>query len=457
MIGTSTSQDSTEGGWHIRPSVYLGRSTLLAAVWLAALMAYILTGVGNVPFHGDESTQIFMSRDYAYQFIQHDLSQIAYSVNPASPTEQHLRLLNGTINKYAVGFAWQLAGYTLDDINNQWDWGADWDYNQANGHAPSSGLLTVSRWPSALFLAAGVVVMFVLGRKLGGFPAAYLASLYYAQNPVLLLNGRRAMMEGSFTLFSLLTVLAGVWFIEKPDWKRGLLVGIAGGLALASKHTALFTVVAIWGGCGVYALLPVFSKSVSRRFSRILPLLLASLVAAGIFLGLNPAWWDNPVSRAGDVLALRADLLHIQVDVFGGYADFGDRLAGFGRQSLIALPQYYEVAGWEGYIGDQITAYEASPWRGVSVGGSAVGAALFLAIIGSGLWVLLRAPLAKRPVYWLVAGWALVMIITTLLLTPLEWQRYYLPVYPALGLLGAVGLVQIIRLTSANLRSHNTR
>ncbi len=450
----SVIHDSAKGGWHIRPSDFLRRLPVMPVGWLAVLIGYILAGVALTPFHGDESTQIYMSRDYAYQFIQHDLSQITYSADPASPTEQHLRLLNGTLNKYAIGLAWHLAGYTLDDINDQWDWGADWDYNQANGHAPAPGLLIVARWTSGLFLAAGVVALFILGRKLSGLPAAYLASLYYALNPALLLNGRRAMMEGSFMLFSLLTVLAGVGFIQKPDWKRALLLGGVSGLALASKHTALFTVTTVWAGCGLYALLPLFSKSVSGFSSRLFSLLLAGLVTIGIFLGMNPAWWDNPVGRVGDVLALREDLLQIQVDVFGGYTDLGEHIAGFWRQAVIALPQYYEVAGWDDYIGEEIAAYEVSPWHGVSIGGSSVDAALFLAMIGAGLWALLRSPIDKRPAFWLAGGWALMMIGSTLLLTPLEWQRYYLPAYPALGLLGAVGLTQMIRRINMIFNAH---
>ncbi len=106
--------------------------------------------------------------------------------------------------------AWHLDGFTVDQINEQWDWGADWNYNQSNNHAPSFSLLLISRLPSALLLAAGIVIIFALGRALGGRPAAYLAAAYYALNPPLLLDGRRAMMEGSLIAFSLLTVLAGV-------------------------------------------------------------------------------------------------------------------------------------------------------------------------------------------------------------------------------------------------------
>jgi len=41
-------------------------------------------------------------------------------------------------------------------------------------------------------------------------------------------------------------------------------------------------------------------------------------------------------------------------------------------------------------------------------------------------------------------------------LTPLEWQRYYLPVYPALGLLGAAGLTRTMLWLTATFRSQNT-
>ncbi len=118
-------------------------------VWLLILAAYILAGTFLTPFHGDEATQIYMSRDYAYQFLQGDFDRVRYHDPPVSAQEQQLRLLNGTLNKYLIGLAWHLGGFTLDQINEQWDWGADWNYNQQYGHAPSEALLQISRIPSA--------------------------------------------------------------------------------------------------------------------------------------------------------------------------------------------------------------------------------------------------------------------------------------------------------------------
>ena len=413
------------------------------AIWILALAAYMLAGTKLTPFHGDEATQIFMSRDYAYQFIQRDLNLVRYHDPPRSPQEQELRLLNGTINKFLIGLAWHLGGFGVDDLNQQWDWGADWDYNVRNGHAPSVALLNTARWPSSLLMAAGSAIMFALGWLLRGRPVAYLASLYYALNPALLLNGHRAMMEGSFIFFSLLTVLAGVCWLRHGGWQWVLLLGLSSGLALASKHTAAVTVATVFAGCAVTILIQRKHDNASLR--RLAGLITAGVAALLVFYALNPAWWDNPVARVGTVLNLRENLLATQINVFGGYANLSDRLGGFGRQALLALPQYFEGSGWGSAIDDQITTYEASAWRGVSVGGSELGAALLLVMIGNGVWHLMRSPAVDTTVRWTFGLWGLATLAMTLGLTPLEWQRYYLPVYPIIGLLAATGLVDIVQ------------
>ena len=436
------------------------------AGWLLLLIIYVLAGTADVPFHGDESTQIYMSRDYAYQFIQHAYDKLAYSPTPANAAEQELRLLNGTVNKYLIGLAWHSNGMSLKDINEQWDWGADWAYNQQNGHAPSPLLLMAARWPSAILLAAGVLVMFALGRSLGGIWTPYVASLYYALNPALLLNGRRAMMEGGFIFFSLLVVLVGIWLLKKPSLQRGILLGLVSAFAVASKHTAIFTVAAVF----VAILLHLIYQSVRSEDDYsvvdyvLLPYLaIAGGIALGCFYALNPAWWGDPVQRAQTVLHLREELLADQTSAFGGYANFGEQLSGFLHQSLIVAPQYYEISTWQGYIGDQINRYEASGWRGVSVGGSVMGALILCGIMAAGAWALIRPLRAIRHnegeddkrnvsqmhggIGWLVGFWAIVTVIITLVLTPLEWQRYYLPLYPVIGLLAGLGVNTLFQRT----------
>lgn len=429
-------------------------TSILSIIWVLVLAGYVLAGTAETPFHGDESTQIYMSRDYAYQFIDHDYSKLAYNPAPENPAEQDLRLINGTVNKYLIGLAWHINGMSVSDVNEQWDWGADWNYNQQNGHAPSPALLMAARWSSAILLAAGVVVIFALGRALGGTWTPYIASLYYALNPALLLNGRRAMMEGSFTFFSLLVVLVGVWLLEKPSLRRAILLGLVSGFALASKHTSLFTVGAVFAAILLYLIYQ--SVRSEDDYSVVdyvlLPYLaIAAAIVFGTFFALNPAWWGDPAERAQLILKLRQDLLAGQTAAFGGYANFGDQLAGFLRQSFVVLPQYYEVSTWQSFISDQISRYEASLWRGVSVGGSVVGALALCGIMAAGVWGLFTLPRtqvtreAAGGIRWLIGLWGLVIILSTLVLTPLEWQRYYLPVYPVIGLLAGLGIDTLIQ------------
>ncbi len=142
---------------------------------------------------------------------------------------------------------------------------------------------------------------------------------------------------------------------------------------------------------------------------------------------------------------LRADLLTGQTAAFGGYASPGEALGGFFRQVFVNPPQYYEIPAWGGYLADAIARYQNTVWAGVSLGGSTVGGIGLLALTGIGGWSLVSDRKVPDRTRWLIGLWALVMLISTALLTPLEWQRYYLPAYPAVGLLAASGLIWIGR------------
>lgn len=410
-------------------------------VWLLVLIIYIFGGTVAVPFHGDESTIIYMSRDYFYQFVQRDLNLVTFSETPVSPTEQHLRLLNGTVPKYLYGLAWYVRGGSIDTINEQWDWGADWQYNLSNGHIPTDDLLITARTVSSALLAASVVVLFAIGMILGGRCVAYVASLYYALNPAVLLNGRRAMMEGGLLFFSLLVVLMGLWYIHTRSWRAAIGLGIASGLAVATKHPAAVVALAVFGGITLDWMWTLYrNRELKPIILQIVHLMIAGFLAFCVFYVLNPAWWGDPVGRLGYVLNARTELLEGQVNTFGGYDGFGDQFAGFLRQTFIVAPQYYEVDTWREWIAAPIVAYESSIWRGVSLGGSVAGVLVVISLMSIGAWSLVMKSSIERGIKFIIGLWVTGTLLFTLLLTPLEWQRYYLLAYPIVGLFAAVGI-----------------
>ena len=97
---------------------------------------------------------------------------------------------------------------------------------------------------------------------------------------------------------------------------------------------------------------------------------------------------------------------------------------------------YYEVPQWADYIPEQIERYEQTRLRGFALP----------ALITTALWLTGLAALfypATAPdntVRWIVVTLSIMTIGFTLLLTPLEWQRYYMPVLAPALLIVAFGL-----------------
>ncbi len=417
-------------------------------IWICALVAYILLGVPQVPFHGDESTLVYNTHDYAAQFIRRDPDAFNIDSSAVNPMDADLLLLDGRVHKYLGGLFWHVAGYSETDLNQPWLWGADMAFNQANGHVPDEGLLNVTRLASAVLMAAGVPALFGIGMRLDGRFTAYAASLLYALAPALLLNGRRSMMEGSLMGFTLLTVLAALVFARRRDLGSAVLLGLSGGMALASKHTGLMPFGLVIGGIGLGLLVEVFIRKalpVRSLWRSAALLIITGLIAVGVFLAFNPAWWRDPLGTIGEVAVRRTTLLENQTAFFGGYSGWGERLQGFYRQTVISTPQYYEASpDWQAYIGDQIAAYEATPWPGISAGIIAL-----VVLWPRGLWALWQGirsgSTEQRLVHGIAAVWIIGICAAVVVVTPLEWQRYYLPAITALCLLGGLGAGKLIR------------
>jgi MFS family permease len=421
------------------------------ALFLLAGVLYLLAGTGKVPFHGDESTHIFTGRDFYYLFLQRDFARVAYREPPADRNEQELRLLNGTVPRYLYGMSAAVSGYSIEELNGAWVWERNWDFNVRRGLLPEERLLFRARLMSALLLSFGLVVIYAVGFALGGRAAATLAALFYVLDPVLLMNGRRAMKEGGLVLFSLLTVMAGISFLEKRSWPRVALLGAVSGLAVAAKHSAALTVAAVFLGCLIYP----FSQDGSERPVSVIPLpgLLrrtADLAGAGflsvlVFFLLNPAWWGSPLRCADKAVGMHVWFLNAMVAKFGGFEGFGEKLSAFARHVFTSGLQYFEVAEWStnDVIGRQISAYEKSPLRGLVLDAGWLEAVPLAAAVACGIAALFLAGPNRSRARWVVGTWAFLLFAATIFLTPVDWQRYYLPMRLIVALLASLGITQV--------------
>ena len=80
------------------------------ALWplLILLTAFALSGTRQVPFHPDESTQLYMSRDFDL-LLSNPLS-LAWTPDQSGDGRLHLRLVDAPLTKSLLGLGRSLAG-----------------------------------------------------------------------------------------------------------------------------------------------------------------------------------------------------------------------------------------------------------------------------------------------------------------------------------------------------------
>jgi hypothetical protein len=288
--------------------------SILDTVFIGLLCLYAFAGMIRVPFHGDESTLIYMSRDYETIFAEGDFDAVRFK--PIGPPrywhglEQFNRIMTGSVEPLAIGLIRQLAGLGVDDLNSPWDWDTyrhadEYEMNVLDGALPGDRLLAVSRIPSTLGLAASIVLIFLITREISASrPAAWAASLIYTLNPAVLVNGRRAMQEGLMLFSTLLVIWIALRIIrnlrkedftgtKKAMWMAGL--SAASGFAAVCKHNSAVIIAAVF--------LAIFIAAILRRrdtgkigsreaISENWLLAGAGLLAIAVFFALMPIWWS---------------------------------------------------------------------------------------------------------------------------------------------------------------------
>ncbi len=157
-----------------------------------------------------------------------------------------------------------------------------------------------------------------------------------------------------------------------------------------------------------------------------------------LFVALSPALWNDPAARFVNLLEERARLLDIQVSIAGGALNFPQRIEAILLQPTIRPVMYYELDSWSTVepILAEMARYEASVVRGYPTG--IIGAVILL-VAGVGLVVALR----RGARYAGLLLW-LGLTAITLLVNPLAWQRYYLPLIPVIAVLAGLGIARLL-------------
>ncbi len=420
-----------------------------AFLLIAVLSAFALWGAARVPFHPDESTQLFTSADFDLLFTRP--RTLGWQAGRDEDLRQRYRLLDAPLTRYLLGLGRTLSGQPPLPVD--WDWGKTWAENAAAGALPSAALLNAGRCAVTALLPFTLLFLYLTGCALGGRRVGLLAVLLLGLHPLVLLHARRAMAEGallfgvSFTLWALLAA---------PPRRRASLLGLALGLAVNAKQSALGLTPLIvqgdgggtpeneqWAVDGRRGALHGLPSTVHGLRSTVSRSLRSLAVLLAISVLLNPVFWSHPVLAMRSAIRLRADLAARQVADTARLAPEtrldtpGKRLLALVGNLYLAPPRFAEVGNYTAETAASEAAYLANPLH--DWGRNLYGGGFFLALtllgMGRGVREVIRGRTAfgeaqaTRKVVCLLAA-TLLQGGALLVMIPLPWQRYVIPLLP---------------------------
>ncbi len=408
------------------------RWILLFVIMLFSLIYF--TGIAEVPFHPDESSQIFMSSDLEMLTTQPDA--LTWKAENSLDIRQRYRLLDAPLTRWMIAIGRQLAGEP--PIQSDWDWSQDWQTNLNNGALPSPRLLAVARFSVAFVFPLVLWLSFKIGERLAGKRAGWLNLILTATNGLVLLHTRRSMAE-SLLFFGFVLFLFLLLSLDKRLW----LISIPAALAFNAKYSAAPLVIV-----GVIPILLVWVRRPLRPKQSLTDLGLYLALFIAITLALNPVLWSSPRNALKSAAEERSRLLSAQTAMIGSInpALAPDTLA---EKSVALIAQLYltqsaiaDVGNYRAQTGEAQRLYFSRPWNNLYQGVVSGGFLLALTLIGL-LWMVVhlirRTSSAPRPVIFFLITF-LAQMAGILASIPLSFQRYYLPLVPFVTVLIAYGI-----------------
>ncbi len=406
-------------------------------VLLAVAAIWILSGAGSTPFHPDEASLLFQSRDL--ELLLSDPAEMAWSNSSASSPELTYRLLNAPLPKYVLGLGRWAVGAAAGEVDVDWDWSMSWSANQAAGALPDQRTLAGPRLASASMVVLAVVALYFAGRILGGRSTGIAAALFLATNALVLLHGRRAMAEGVLIL-GVSAAVVGLLAADRRPW----LSGLAAGIAASAKTSA-----AVWVPLGWLAV-AWHRRSWAAAGSPLRPLAGFTAAALAAVVVLHPVLWRDPIGAARAMWTARQELVAAQVEmtdrVMPGVvlASPVERLGSLLAHLYFAPLQFAEAANYLEQTEHAQTEYLAVPGHNLMRGFAGGAVFLGLGLLGVATSIRSRNPTSRRRLAILLVAATIVQAAALLAFVPLSFQRYWVPLVPLACLWAGRGTADLI-------------
>jgi 4-amino-4-deoxy-L-arabinose transferase-like glycosyltransferase len=423
-------------------------SPWLEVVLLVVLSVFLLGGAAAVPFHPDETSWLFQSRDLEVLLASPRL--LAWRDGREPTPEMTYRLLNAPLAKDVLAAARWIAGVPASAVAVDWSWSDSWDENVAAGALPPATALSAARLANAGLVVLAVIALYFCGRALGGRGTGLAAAVFLGTNALVLLHSRRSMAEGALT-FAVSLALLGLLYADRHPW----LAGIAAGLAFAAKTSAAVWIPLGWVAAGWSA--DPQRRSGRAAFGRVGAFTLAAGLTTLLFY---PVLWAEPLNALTEMWRARQELVAAQVAATNAVMPWavlvtpGQRAATLLVHLFFSPLQFAEAANYMRETAAAEAAYLANPihalFRGVA------GGVLLLALTVLGLAQGVRLARSSEAKPRRAVGVALlataVQAAALILAVPLAFQRYVIPMVPLVCLWCGYAIAGLVETATRNRR-----
>ena len=405
-------------------------------VILALFTVYYFGTLHTVPFHPDESTQIYMSQDV--KEILTDPLKMAWIPGQAPSPETRLRKLDAPLTRYLIGSGRILSG--TQGVDSNWDWAKTWQENRDQGAFPSPRTLWVSRASITLLLPISLVFFYQFLTHISHKTIGLFGVLLLGSHPLVLLHARRAMAEGTI-LFGVCFFLFTLLYRKQHPW----LVGFAFGIAYNAKQSTLALLPA---GIIAVSLVPKIRQNLSKLIKNILPFIGASTIVTYI---LNPIIWKAPIRALIESWQTRFAFTTQQIKTISAQAphrildSFPERLLSLINNLYLNQPSIADVGNYITHTQQAQDTYFRLPFT--TLGRGFIWGGLYLTLTLAGMVYLIanfssRNHFKRNSLILLLLS-AGAQTAALLIAVPLTWQRYVIPVIPYMVISISLGLSPI--------------
>ena len=380
---------------------------LLAGVFLLIAIPRWLVAAQSAT--ADETKWVARAANFSSALSRRDLAHTYQSEHPGVTTMWAGALgLKALFPAYANKAPAQLAPYELDR------------FLLDQGYTPLQSLVA-GRQVMVLFNALALTLVFHYARRLMDLQTALLATVFFALSPFFIAHTHLMHLDGLAGSLMLLSLLAFLSYLDRERWPDLLLSGIGAGLAWLTKTPAMSLAPILL----ITALLLVWQKRRGGQAASVwnagISFLAWGIIGSVTFVLFWPAMWVEPLHTLS---RLFQEALNYAGGGHGDPVFFNGTIYSDGRIPARVF-SFYPIT----YL-----------WRSTPV-------VLFgLALVIPALWRR-WSPLDHRTARTTILSLLLFALLFTLFMNlgDKKFDRYLIPIYPALHLVAAAGWVAVVR------------